>query len=206
MIDITKLVDHQVISKIIEMDGSTVLNSQREDQGSGIDPKNTDEPTFSVVPNCEFHNGIIEVKVLSKFLADAPALARGFIGIAFRISDDFSKYESIYIRPDNGSCDDQIRRNHSIQYYAYPHHKWFVLREDEPKKYETYTDMSMNEWIDLKIVVEDERAELYINGALRPNLIVKDMKHGRNLKGSIALWTEIGTEAYFKDLNIITKD
>ena len=64
MIDITKLVDHQVISKIIEMDGSTVLNSQREDQGSGIDPKNTDEPTFSVVPNCEFHNGIIEVKVL----------------------------------------------------------------------------------------------------------------------------------------------
>lgn len=47
----------------------------------------------------------------------------------------------------------------------------------------------------------DETAELFINNANQPCLVVTDLKHGKR-SGSIALWTDIGTDAYFKDLRI----
>src|SRR5512141_116555 len=68
------------------------------------DPKVTavDEATFAKLIDSDFKNGIIEVRVLSKLLEDAPNFARGFIGIAFRINESNSKFECMYIRPTNG--------------------------------------------------------------------------------------------------------
>ncbi len=109
--------------------------------------KEFDEPTFVRINNLGFTNGAIEVKVLSRLLPDAPDFSRGFIGIAFRINDDNSKFESIYIRPTNGRVDDQVRRNHSIQYFAYPDYKFQRLRKESPEMYESYSDMGLNEWI-----------------------------------------------------------
>lgn len=205
MNNLSHLKHNKVISNVIVENKELILNIQRDINPKEFKNNMSDEPTFSYISDYEFRNGTIEVKVLSKFLKDAPEFSRGFIGVAFRINPDLSQYESIYIRPDNGSCDDQVRRNHSIQYYSYPNYKWFTLRENEPKKYESYADIAMNEWIQLKIVVKDSRAELYINSAKNPNLIVSDLKHGSDLKGSVGLWTEIGTDAYFKDFKI-TKD
>ncbi|HEU0125582.1 hypothetical protein [Flavobacterium sp.] len=162
-----------------------------------------DEPTFVKLKEFDFQNGVIEIDVLSKFLTDAPNWARGFIGVAFRINKDNSKFESIYIRPDNGRSTDQIRRNHSIQYYAYPNYKFDRLRKEEPEKYESYSDMQMNSWITMKIIVEGQKAELYLNGSSQPSIIVTDMKHGANGKGSIGFWVGPGTEGYFKNLKVI---
>jgi hypothetical protein len=53
----------------------------------------------------------------------------------------------MYIRPANGRVDDQIRRNHSIQYYAYPDLKFDKLRQIGTEKYESYLDMGLNKWI-----------------------------------------------------------
>jgi hypothetical protein len=106
--------------------------------------KKVDEPTFVKLKGINFKNGIIEVKVLSRLLKDAPDFARGFIGVAFRINDSNTNYESIYIRPVNAGVDDQVRRNHSIQYYAYPDYKFDRLRKESPEKYEAYADMEMN--------------------------------------------------------------
>src|SRR5687768_13705544 len=103
--------------------------------------KEVDEPTFVKIKGIDFKNGTIEVKVLSRLLKDAPDFARGFIGIAFRINDSNTKYESIYIRPLNARVDDQVRRNHSIQYYSYPDYKFDRLRKESPEKYESYADM-----------------------------------------------------------------
>src|ERR1043166_582551 len=50
--------------------------------------KTFDEPSFAKLTDISFHDGTIEVNVLSKFLPNAPDWARGFIGIAFRINDD----------------------------------------------------------------------------------------------------------------------
>ena len=165
--------------------------------------KEADEPTFVKIKGVNFKNGIIEVKVLSRLLTNAPDFARGFIGIAFRINDDNTKYESIYIRPVNARVDDQVRRNHSIQYYSYPNYKFDRLRKESPERYEAYADMEMNKWITLRIEVKDAQAKLYINNNKQPSLLVTDLKHGANASGSIALWIEIGTEGYFKDLKVI---
>lgn len=165
--------------------------------------KDVDEPTFVRIKGTDdFSNGIIEVKVLAKLLKDAPAFARGFIGVAFRIDERNSKYESIYIRPTNGRAEDQVRRNHSIQYYSYPDYKFDRLRKENPEQYEAYSDMGLNEWIKMKIAVNGQEARLYLNDATQPSLIVKDMKHGAAAVGGIGLWVEIGTEGYFTDLRI----
>ena len=158
--------------------------------------KEFDEPTFVRLKGIDFKNGIIELKVLSRLLKGAPDFARGFIGIAFRINDNNTKYESIYNRPVNARVDDQVRRNHSIQYYSYPDYK-FDRRKEWPEKYETYADMEMNKWITMRIEVKNAQAKLFLDNNIQPSLIVNDLKHGTNLSGGIELWVEVGTEAFF---------
>ncbi|CVK16954.1 hypothetical protein Ga0061079_11328 [Apibacter mensalis] len=125
--------------------------------------KKFDEPTFVRIDHLNFTNGIIEVKVLSRILADAPDFARGFIGIAFHINDSNSNFESIYIHPLNARVEDQIRRNRSIQYFSYPDFKYQRLRKEFQNKYESYADMALNEWIQLRLEVQGQKAKLYIN-------------------------------------------
>jgi hypothetical protein len=167
--------------------------------------KGVDEPTFVKIKGLQFRNGTIEVKVLSRLLKNAPEFARGFIGIAFRINDSNTKYESIYIRPTNGRAEDQVQRNHSIQYYSYPDYKFDRLRKESPERYESYADMGLNEWITLRLEVRDAQAKLFINKNKQPSLIVNDLKHGPNASGAIALWVETGTEGFFRDLKILKK-
>ena len=164
--------------------------------------KLVDEPTFVKIKGSEFKNGTIEIKVLSRLLKNAPDFARGFIGIAFRINDSNSKFESIYLRPTNGRADNQLRRNRSIQYFSFPDYKFERLRKEAPGEYESYTDMGLNEWIKIKIEVKDKQARLFINDNKQPSLIVNDLKHGDNSTGTIGLWVDIGTEGFFTDLKI----
>jgi hypothetical protein len=161
-----------------------------------------DLPTYAKVNGIDFSNGTIEVKVLSRLLPTAPPTARGFIGIAFRINDSDSKFESIYIRPTNGRANDQVRRNHSIQYFSFPDYPFDRLRKEAPEKYESYADMGLNEWITLRIVVKDSEAKLFINNNKQPSLIVNDLKHGASASGTIGLWVDMGTEGFFSDLKI----
>ncbi len=167
--------------------------------------KKVDEPTFVKIKDVDFSNGIIEVKVLSRLLKNAPEFARGFIGIAFRINNSNTKYESFYLRPTNGRANDQVRRNHSIQYYSYPDYKFDRLRKESPERYEVYADMELNKWISMRIEVKDAQAKLFLDNNKQPSLIVTDLKHGANASGSIALWVDVGTEGYFKDLKITKK-
>lgn len=164
--------------------------------------KEFDEPTFAKLKGVRFRDGIIEVKVLSKLLKDAPELARGFIGIAFRIKEDNSKFECIYLRPQNARVENQLRRNRSIQYFSFPDFKFDRLRKESPGEYESYTDMGLNEWIDVRIEVRGAQAKLFLNGHKQPSLVVNDLKHGSDAYGTVGLWVDAGTEGYFSDWKI----
>ena len=148
-----------------------------------------------------FHDGTIDVDVAGKPHAGAPALARGFVGVAFRVNRSASKYENVYIRPTNGRADDQERRNHSTQYAAYPDYEWLRLRTESPGKYESYVDLAPGEWTHLKIEVSGVKMRLYVNGVPQPTLLVNDLKLG-DTTGAVALWIGVGTEAYFTNLRI----
>ncbi len=154
-----------------------------------------------VLPAAIFHNGTVELEVSGKPQAGAAADARGFVGVAFRVSSDASKYECFYIRPTNGRADDQLRRNHSTQYISFPDYEWQRLRAEAPGQYESYVDLAPGEWTKIKIAVSGVKARLYVNGAPQPVLIVNDLKLGDS-KGAVALWIGVGTEAYFTNLRL----
>ena len=65
-----------------------------------------------------------------------------------------------------------------------------------------HADMEMNKWITMRIEVKDAHAKLFLDNNTQPSLIVNDLKHGANISGTIGLWVETGTEAYFSDVKI----
>lgn len=155
--------------------------------------------SYAILKGERFHNGTIEASVAGKPGASAAPDARGFIGIAFRLQGN--RYEYIYLRPTNGRADDQVRRNHSVQYGAHPAYDFDRLRRESPEKYESYVDLQPGVWTQYKIVIEGTKARLYVNGAVQPCLIVNDLKLGDS-QGGVALWVGPGTEGYFADLKI----
>jgi len=162
-----------------------------------------DRDTVAVIPGTEgFRDGVIEVDVIGALSPTAPDYARGFIGVAFRVAGDLSSFGAYYIRPTNARADDQIRRNHSMQYFSFPDYPFSRLRKEEPERYEAYSDLDMNDWTHLKIEVRQGAAKFYINHAAQPSLIVSDLKLPEDASGLVAFWTEIGTEAYFSNLQI----
>lgn len=165
-------------------------------------PRERGREHLAILSGVEFSNGTIELQLAGKPLAGAGRMARGFIGVAFRVQEDAPEnYEAFYLRPTNGRAEDQVRRNHSVQYISHPAHPWMKLRKESPGKYESYADLVPGEWTKVKVVVKDTDARLFVNGADQPCLIVKDLKHGES-KGALALWIEPSTDAYFRDLKV----
>lgn len=163
--------------------------------------KNGEGGGIVVLQGTSFHNGTIELDLAGKPRAGAEAGARGFVGLAFRVSADPSKYECFYLRPTNGRADDQLRRNHSTQYISMPEYEWSRLRKESPGQYESYVDLAPGEWTRIKIEVSGIKARLYVNDASQPVLVVNDLKHGDS-QGAVALWIGMGTEAYFANLRV----
>lgn len=195
-----------VTGSIVELAGEKVLKIERDLTALAFDVNRleatVDEPTYAKLLDLDFEDGVIEVKMLSQIQDPSPfQFAQGFIGVAFRINEDDSAYESIYLRPRVGRSDNQMFRNRAVQYYAYPNYKFEKLRKEAPGMYETTAPIGLNEWITMRIEVNDEKAHMFINDAKYSTFVVEEMK-GKTTHGSIALWVDIGTIGYFKDLKV----
>jgi hypothetical protein len=156
---------------------------------------------LALIPDVEFGDGVIELDVASEVLPTAPPDARGFVGLAFHVVEEGRRFECFYLRPTNGRADDQVRRNHSVQYISHPEYPWHRLRKESPEKYESYADVIPKQWIHVKLEVKGDKARFYVNGAEQPTLIVNDLKRGAG-KGKLALWIGGGTDAYFSKLRV----
>ncbi|HBY59420.1 MAG TPA: hypothetical protein DEH78_06330, partial [Solibacterales bacterium] len=150
----------------------------------------------------QFRDGTIEIEVAGDLAPGAGEAARGFVGLAFRVLSDSGRYECFYLRPTNGRANDQVRRNHSLQYVSEPEFPWHRLRKESPEKYESYADLVPGEWTRMRIEVRGSQARLYVNGAEQPSLIVNDLKLGAGAQGGIALWIGPGTLAHFANLKV----
>ena len=169
-------------------------------------PANVPDGERLVILNkTEFQDGVIEIELTGEPGANAGEGARGFVGVAFRVSPEAAKgtlkYACFYVRPTNGRADDQVRRNHSVQYISFPDFPWQRLRKEFPEKYESYVDLVPGEWTKVKIEVRGDKARLYVHGAQQPVLVVNDLKQGHS-RGQIALWVGPGTVAHFADLRV----
>jgi len=157
--------------------------------------------SLAIVKGSDFNNGTLEVDVVGMPRVGSAPETRGFVGLAFRVQDHGSRFEAFYVRFTNGRAEDQLRRNHTAQYVSEPDFSWFRLREESPGVYESYVDIEPQAWTHLKILVSGPKAQLYVNNAPQPCLIVNDLKLG-DAHGQVALWNGADTEAYFSNLRI----
>ena len=156
---------------------------------------------LAVVAGPTFRDGSLEVDVAGRRGPNAIPDDRGFIGLAFRVAADMSRFEYIYLRPDNGRVDDQVRRNHATQYTSHPDFPFSRMRKEFPEKYESYVDLEYGAWTRMRIDVAGTTARLYVHDAKQPALVVTDLKLGAS-EGGVALWIGSGTEGYFSNLRI----
>ncbi len=188
---------NDVVPSIAEHEGSEALRLVLTP-----DAETPDNPTFARIKNLEFHNGVIEIEVAGRPLPDAIPEARGFIGVAFRIKDDLSAFECMYLRPTNGRAEQQLRRNRATQYFSYPDWKFDRLRTEVPGHYEAYVDLVTGAWTKMRIEVKGNKAKLFVHDNEHPTIIVNDLKHGPDLAGEIGLYIDNGTEGFFKNLMV----
>lgn len=199
-----------VTGSIIRFQGADVLKLERDLNALAFDANcleaTVDEPTYAKLADLDFENGTIEVKVYSQIQNPSPfQSAQGFIGVAFRINDTDTAFESIYLRPKVGRSDNQLFRNRTVQYFAYPNAKFETLRKKYPPgMYESAAPVDINEWITMRIEVNGETAELFINDAKYSTFVVGKLL-GKTTRGSIALWVDIGTIGYFKELKVTNR-
>jgi len=184
------LAKHRVTLDTVEYSGKRAVRVTED----GMVPNGE---AYAIVQGPPFHNGSIEVDVAGKPAGTSAEGARGFIGVAFRMRD--GEFEYIYLRPTNGRADDQVRRNHSTQYSAFPRFDFAESRRTAPEKYESYVDLEPGAWTRYRVTLDGTKARLFVNGAAQPCLIVNDLKLG-DRSGAIALWIGPGTEGYFANL------
>jgi hypothetical protein len=156
---------------------------------------------MAVLKGVAFTDGTITLDVAGRRGAYAVPDDRGFIGVAFRTRADRSAYEYIYLRPDNGRAEDQVRRNHSTQYAAEPDFGFDRLRRESPERYESYVDLEPGVWTRMRVDVSGRTARLYVHDAPQPALVVTDLKLGTE-GGGVALWIGPGTEGYFSSVRV----
>jgi hypothetical protein len=187
-------------TKVVDYRGRRAVKLVPNPETSG-----KDETVMAILAETLFTNGTIEIDVAGAPRPNAPPDSRGFIGLAFRTGERGEWSEIFYLRPTNGRSDDQLRRNHSVQYVSHPEFPWSRLRQESPGVYEAYADLEPKVWTVMKIVVSGTTARLYVNGAEQPCLIVNDLKHG-DVAGRIAFWTHVETDAYFGAMTITRRD
>ena len=198
---------HHVTGEIVTFQGKKVLKIERDLTAIPFDSTRieatVDEPHYARLLGLEdFENGTIEVKMYSQLQDPAPYSGiAGFIGVYFRVAQDDSAFEGIYVRPKVGRSTNQLRRNHAVQYFSYPDYKFDTLRKIAPFQYEGSAPVGLAEWITLRIEVNGETAELFVNDLKYSSFIVDKML-GKTKKGFVGLYVDIGTIGYFRDLKV----
>ncbi len=160
-----------------------------------------DQPTFVRIP-AEFRDGTLQVDVLSRLTADAPADARAFAGLAYRVTGDVDAFEAVYLRPLNGRKTNPPppRDRRAVQYFAYPDHPFDRLRTDHPDgRYEAAADIGPDEWIHLRLDIHDTTVTATVDGH---RVLTLTETKAAPATGDVGLFVDIGTEAYFRDLTI----
>jgi hypothetical protein len=202
---------HNVTGSVVDFQGKKVLKIERDLKALPFDEKNLettvdDRHYARLLDINDFENGTIEVKMYSQIQDPSPYKpAAGFIGLYYRIAADDSAWESIYLRPKLGRINNQMARNHAVQYFAYPDFKFQTLRDKFPAgSYEGSAPVMLNEWITMRLEINGETAEMFINDLKYSSFIVNKML-GKSKKGYVGLYVDIATTGYFKDLKITKK-
>jgi len=198
---------HNVVASTADFNGRTCLKVSLTDdmQAKMLKGQPGDQATFALLP-ATFHNGSIEVDIAGEVNGKGAPDARGFVGIAFRVNEDASKFEAIYLRMTNGLKAEppppSPRNERAIQYFSYPDWRFSRFRKEFPGQYEKGASIAPRLWIPFRIEVSGTTAKAYVNNEPEPALTVTDLKMGPDAQGSVGLWVDDGSSGYFSNLRI----
>ena len=173
---------------ITKNEGKTVVHMDgREDNG------------VAWINKINFTTGIIELDVKGK-----DVVQHSFVGIAFHGINDTS-YDAVYFRPFNFNSPDAARAAHAVQYISMPKYDWFYLRENFPGKYENAltSPVDANNWFHVRIVVDTDKIEVFVNDDARPALSIKPLN--KYSTGKIGFWVGNTSDGDFSNLTIKNK-
>ena len=187
---------------LTELDGEQLIRVVKPEENT-----EPDVATYARLTGPDFHDGTIEVDVRARLMHWADVDCRGFIGIVFRATNDSDRFEGFYVRPRNGrSCTEPQRRIHTMQYFSFPGYTFAYFRERGISDYEAQADIEMDEWIHLKAEVDGASARFYVDDMDAPALVVDGMFGGADLRGSVGLYVDNGTQGHFKNLKVTCAD
>jgi hypothetical protein len=184
---------HGIAAKIASRDGRPALHLV----GSGASAYGE---RLALLSDSVMVDGTIEATLSGAPLPDAPPGARGFVGVAFHVGAANEGFEAFWLRPTNGRADDQLRRNHAVQYAAYPDHWWDRLRAESPGVYESYVDLVPGALTNVRIEVAPGSARLFVHDTEQPTLVIHE-RFGPG-RGRTGIWIGGGTDAYVTRLRV----
>ncbi len=151
---------------------------------------------LAILTEFEFEKGTIEVELKGE---NSPG--RSFIGIAFNIEDG-ETFEAVYFRPFNFVADEQIRKDHMVQYICHPDYTWSKLREERTGEFENEISAppSPNDWFNVIIEISDNEVVVLVDMIALPVLEIDRLTETKSQK--IGLWTGNGSSGRFKNLVI----
>ena len=151
---------------------------------------------MAIIENATFDTGNIELEIKGEDVQ-----GKSFVGMAFNIQND-STYEAVYFRPFNFRSDEQIRREHAVQYIFHPKHTWRFLRTNHEGQYEAEfpRQPEPDDWFKVKIRVDEKNVFVY---DLETNAELLSVERLTTLKSNkIAFWTGFNSKGEFRNLKI----
>jgi len=143
-----------------------------------------------------FERWVVEFDVLGE---NKPGSS--FVGLAFHALND-STYDCVYFRPFNFVAEQQINRDHMVQYVSHPDFPWHKLRQEHTGVYEKeiIPEPDPNQWLRVRMEISDTEVQVFVNGATYPALRVK--KLNTRTTGGIGFWTGTNSSGKFANLKM----
>lgn len=191
---------HVRLSDTLQNGNLTVFNrqiSQYPEDQSAIELNAQLGDGIALVEHLEFSEGEVHLEILGE---NNPG--KSFVGFAFNIQND-SMYEVIYFRPFNFVANEQIRKDHMVQYVYHPEFPWHKLRAENTGEFEDeiMSPPNPDDWFHAHIFIEKEKVRVYVNDAKEPSLVVRRLADPMSKK--VGLWTGHNSSGRFKNLKMI---
>lgn len=116
----------------------------------------------------------------------------GFAGVVFRAADE-DDYELIYLRPQRSRQPDALQYTPIIG----GSEAWQLYSGDG---YTAAAELPLNRWVHLRVVVEGYTARVFVDRAVEPQLVVRDLKRPW-ARGRVGLWGRFGA-AHFANFTV----
>lgn len=109
---------------------------------------------------------------------------------------------SVYFRPFNFQSEEQIKREHSVQYISPPKHEWKFLRTNFGGQYEAEFPRkpAPDDWFGVRIKIDVDR--VYVHDTESQTELLNIERLEKQISDKIGLWAGNNSKGEFKNLKI----